>query len=199
MHSKHTFFGWACMIALMQASTLTLFIACQWCAEEGRKKEAHWLRNGFFVHKTTKEKNAKIDWEIFFHAQNDQRKNCKNRRSNLPSNLKKVRKSWTINRKCRHVWDKYKVRKEKGKRIILSLQTTMASNLPVSIMVKFLFASRWALLRTAAERCALCFTKASHYLLGLLLLCRARILDFLRRVPSTLFLSIKVGYIPVTR
>ena len=75
----------------------------------------------------------------------------------------------------------------------------MASNLPVSIMVKFLFASRWALLRTAAERCALCFTKASHYLLGLLLLCRARILDFLRRVPSTLFLSIKVGYIPVTR
>jgi len=75
----------------------------------------------------------------------------------------------------------------------------MASNLPVLIMVKFFCQSMVALLQTAVG--ALCFVlciKALH-LLGLLLLCHARILDFLCRVPSTLFLSIKVGYIPVTR
>jgi len=125
----------------MQASTLTLFIACQWCAEEGRKKEAHRLRNGFFMHKMTKEKIAKIDGQTYLRTS------------------KRSENSWTINRKCRHVWDKYKVRKEKGKRIILLLQTAMASNLPVSIMVKFLFASRWALCCGLQQSIVLC---ASH-------------------------------------
>jgi len=41
------------------------------------------------------------------------------------------------------------VRKEKGKRIILLLQTATASNLPVSIMVKKICQSMLALLRTA--------------------------------------------------
>ena len=54
----------------------------------------------FFVHKMTKEKIAKIDRQTYLRTS------------------KSFENSWTINQKCRHVWDKYKVRKENCKRII---------------------------------------------------------------------------------
>jgi len=76
---------------------------------------------GFFMPKMTKEKLQKLPIKRTIQPQKG------------PKSPKQSTKNVDL---C----VKHKVRKEKGKRIILLLQTAMASNLPVLIMVKF-FAS----------------------------------------------------------
>ena len=61
------------------------------------------------------QKRTLIDWDmVFFHAQNDQRKIAKFDNQTYRRTSERSENCWTINPKCSLVWDKCKVRKEKG-------------------------------------------------------------------------------------
>jgi len=143
-------------------------------------------------------KGGSLIEKCFFHAQN---KIAKIDSQTYLWTSKSSKNSWTINQKCRHVWDKYKVRKEKGKRIIFCCKQWWQVTYLCWSWWRNFFASQWCCCGLGWEGCALCLASRpinllmGHYLVPGMgptycLLCHARILDYvilvqMYQVPGT--------------